>query len=187
MVVGNGFRQDVGNAVGSWTITSTDFNVGSGGADVVFDFDYLNAFSNELTDLTPEGAPNTNLSQARYRFDITINQVNAAGDLVNPIYSYSSAPTDRLQSSIVPVNIAPFGFTDTPLADNNPRVVNFPLNTVLLTTNLAELTNTDSYRITISSEQIVDTRVLTPPEIPEPRTFVSLVGLGFLGIVKKTN
>ncbi|MGK7885867.1 MAG: hypothetical protein AB4057_14725 [Crocosphaera sp.] len=187
VVVGNGFRQDVGNAVGSWTITSTDFNVGSGGADVVFDFDYLNAISNELTDLTPEGAPNTNLTQARYRFEITINEVDMMGSLVQTVYSYGSFPTDGLQSFNNPINIAPFGLTNETSLQSGPPDNVFPGGEPSnLTTNLAELTNDNSYRITISSEQIVDTRVLTTPEIPEPRTIISLIGLGFLGIVKKS-
>ncbi|MCH2248109.1 MAG: hypothetical protein MK111_26385 [Crocosphaera sp.] len=182
--VGNDFRQDVGNAVGSYTITSSDFNVTGTGNMVTFDFDYLNAISNELTDPTPTGAPNTNLTQARYRFEITINEVDSMGSLVDTVYTYSSAPTDNVQSFNNPINIAPFGLTDTALVDN-VTVFNFPLF-ASLTTNLDELTNDNSYRITISSEQIVDTRVLTTPEIPEPRTIISLIGLGFLGIVKKS-
>ncbi len=186
LIVENGFRADVGNAVGSYTITSSDFNVTGTDNEVIFDFDYLNAISNELTDFTPEGAPNTNLTQARYRFEITINEVDMMGNLVQTVYSYSSAPTDGLQSFIEPINVGPFGLT------NEGSLVSFedqvfpgvePSN---LTTNLAQLTNNNSYRITISSEQIVDTRVLTPPEIPEPSTVISLIGLGFLGIVQKT-
>ncbi|MGK7941739.1 MAG: hypothetical protein AB4062_16640 [Crocosphaera sp.] len=187
LIVENDFRADVGNAVGSYTITSSDFNVTGTDNEVIFDFNYLNAISNELTDLTPQGAPNTNLTQARYRFEITVNEVDMMGNLVQTVYSYGSAPTDGLQSFNNPINIDPFGLTNESSLESFPDQVfpgGEPSN---LTTNLDELTNDNSYRITISSEQIVDTRVLTPPEIPEPSTVISLIGLGFVGIVKKSN
>ena len=203
-VLPGGFRTDEGNAAGTFSITSTDFNV-SDTRDVIFDFDYLNGSDLQLTDPTPAGAPNENFADFQLSFVITINEVNAQGDIISTVYQSTDTNTNLANPNLnqnfeadpnvnqeplalginnigIDDGLGPFpdcivcGFEDSPTGPE-------------FSTSLAPLTNGNSYRLTIRSEEIVNTRILEEPqapEIPEPKATLPLIGLGLLGLIRQT-
>ena len=201
-VLPGGFRTDEGNATGTFSITSTDFNV-SDTRDVIFDFDYLNGSDFQLTDPTPPGAPNENFADFQLSFVITINEVNPQGDLIQTVYqstdSNSNFANPNLNQNLeadpnVDTESFPFGLNNVGIDDGlgfDCSVCGFEdsPNGPEFSTSLAPLTNGNLYRLTIRSEEIVNTRILEEPqapEIPEPKATLPLIGLGLLGLIRRT-
>ncbi|MDJ0507857.1 MAG: hypothetical protein QNJ64_01165 [Crocosphaera sp.] len=197
-----GFRTDEGNATGTFSITSTDFNV-SDTRDVIFDFNYLNGSDFQLTDPTPTGAPNQNFADFQLSFVITINEVNAQGDIISTIYQSTDTNTNSANPNLnqnreadpdFDTDSFPFGLNNIGINgdvgatgqvlgfENSPTGPEF-------STSLSPLTNANLYRLTIRSEEIVNTRILQgprTPEIPEPKATLPLIGLGLLGLIRRT-
>lgn len=208
-VLPGGFRTDEGNATGTFSITSTDFNIPNDpmgeptvGRNVTFDFDYVNGSDFQLTDPTPEGAPNQNFADFQLSFVITINEVNPQGGIVRTVYQSTDTNTNGANPNLNQnleadptrdTESFPLGFNNVGLDDglgpfpdciicgleDSPSGPEF-------STTLDTLTNGNSYRLTIRSEEIVNTRILQEPEIPEPSATIPLIGLGLLGLIRRT-
>ncbi len=200
-VLPGGFRTDEGNAAGTFSITSTDFNV-SDTRDVIFDFDYLNGSDFQLTDPTPAGAPNENFADFQLSFVITINEVNAQGDIVSTVYQSTDTNSNNANPNLnqniaaepgVDIESFPFGLNNVGINGDvgaTGQVLGFEDSPTgpEFATSLAPLTNGNLYRLTIRSEEIVNTRILEEPrtpEIPEPKTTLPLIGLGLLGLIRR--
>lgn len=200
-VLPGGFRTDEGNAAGTFSITSTDFNVNDT-RDVIFDFDYLNGSDFQLTDPTPAGAPNQNFADFQLSFVITINEVNAQGDIISTVYQSTDTNSNNANPNLNQ-NIAaepgfdiesfPFGLNNVGINGDvgaTGQVLGFEDSPTgpEFSTSLAPLTNGNLYRLTIRSEEIVNTRILEEPrtpEIPEPKTTLALLGLGLFGLIRR--
>ena len=198
-VLPGGFRTDEGNATGTFSITSTDFDV-SGTRTVSFDFDYITASDFQLTDPTPAGAPNQNFADYQLSFVITINVVDGQGNLIRTAYQSTNMDTNGV-NGILNQNVEAEAGVDIesfPFGENNVGIDGFVGATGEVfgfandpsssdfSTSLSPLPEGEFYRLTIRSEEIVNTRILQTPEIPEPRATLPLIGLGLLGLIRRT-
>jgi hypothetical protein len=133
----------------------------------LFTFDYRNEAQVQLGGIL---APTGSLASAKYRFSITVFQLNGppAGITYNP----SETNNELEQNDVAGIQIQP--------------AASGSLNSAEDTDGDGEgaftLTGGQSYRIGIIGEEIVDTRA----EVPEPLTILgSVAALGFGGLLKK--